>query len=56
MEDAEEISQIFKKVYLGTYSYKELEDEKEIQRMILDPNFYWIVFKLNSTKIIGCIG
>lgn len=55
-DDAKEISNIFKEVYLGTYSYKELEDEKEIQRMIGDPNFYWIVFKLNSIKIIGCIG
>jgi len=56
LEDAKDISQIFKEVYLETYSYKELEDENEIHRMIIDPNFYWIVFKINSTMIIGCIG
>jgi len=55
-EEAIEISQIFKDVYNNTYSYKELEDEKAIQDMIKDPNFYWIVFKINLNKIIGCIG
>ena len=56
LEEAIEISQIFKEVYHNTYSYKELEDEIAIQNMIKDPNFYWIVFKINSHKIIGCIG
>ena len=53
-EDADEIASLFKEVYKGTYSYKELEDPNEIRKIIKDPNFNWIVFK-NENRIIGCI-
>lgn len=55
-EEAKDIAEIFNKVYHGTYPYKELMNEKEIRKMILDPAFYWTVFKVNSKEIIGCIG
>lgn len=52
--EAKEITQIFKEVYRGSYPYKELEDEIEVQKMIRDPDFHWIVFKINADEIIGC--
>jgi len=55
-EEAEEITQIFKEVYDSTYPYKKMESVSEVLNMIRDPNYYWIVFKLNSDIIIGCIG
>lgn len=54
--EAKEISEIFKQTYNGTYPYKELESEIEIKKMIHDPNFYWLVFKVNCNSIVGCIG
>ena len=55
-EDAEEITQIFKEVYDNTYPYKKMESVSEVQRMISDPNYYWIVFKIKPDITIGCIG
>ena len=55
-EDAEDITQIFKDVYNNTYPYKKMESVSEVLRMISDPNYYWIVFKLKSNIAIGCIG
>ena len=55
-EEAQIISEIFKQVYQNTYPYKELESSQEIRKMIEDPEFNWIVFKINGDEIIGCIG
>ena len=55
-EEAQSISEIFKQVYHSTYPYKEMESEKEIQKMIEDPDYNWILFKINGNEIIGCIG
>ena len=55
-EEAQSISEIFKQVYQSTYPYKELESEKEIRKMIEDPDYSWILFKINGNEIIGCIG
>jgi len=55
-EDAEKITKIFKEVYDNTYPYKKMESVSEILSMIRDPNFYWVVYKLNPNIIIGCIG
>lgn len=55
-EDAQIISEIFKRVYQNTYPYKELESSQEIRKMIEDPDYNWIVFKINGDEIIGCIG
>lgn len=55
-DDAKEIVNMFKDAYNGTYPYKEMEDEKEIQKMIKSKDFHWIIFKINSNIIIGCFG
>jgi len=55
-KEAQSIAKIFKQVYQKTYPYKELESEKEIRKMIEDPNYSWILFKINGNEIIGCIG
>ncbi len=56
LEEAQSISEIFQQVYQNTYPYKELENAQEIRKMIEDPNYHWIVFKINKTEVIGCAG
>ncbi len=56
IEDAQEITEIFKEVYQGTYPYKIMEDVDEVRNMIKSPNFNWVVFKLNFQELIGCVG
>lgn len=55
-EEAQEIADIFKQVYKNTYPYKEMENIEEIRKMIDDPDYNWILFKINGNEIIGCIG
>ncbi len=55
-EDAEEITKVFKEVYENTYPYKRMENVSEIQSMIRNPNYYWIIFTLKPDIIAGCIG
>jgi len=55
-EEAQGIAEIFKQVYQNTYPYKELENPQEIRKMIEDPNYHWIVFKINENEVIGCAG
>jgi len=55
-EDAEEISQIFKEIYKGTYPYKKMESTDSIAEMIKDPNYYWFLFKLETGEIVGTFG
>lgn len=55
-EEAKDISEIIKQAYNGTYPYKEMESELEVRKMIENPAFYWLVFKVNNNHIIGCIG
>ncbi len=55
-KDAEEITKIFKEVYQNTYPYKQIESVSEIQNMISNPNYYWIIFTLKPDIIAGCIG
>ena len=55
-EEAQSISEIFKQVYHGTYPYKEMESLQETRKMIEDPDYNWILFKINGNEIIGCIG
>ena len=56
LQDARAIAQIFREIYSGTYSYKEMENEDAIRKMIIDPSFYWIVYKINTGEVIGCTG
>ena len=55
-EEAQSISEIFKLVYRNSYPYKELESEQEIRKMIEDPDYNWLVFKINGENVIGCAG
>ena len=55
-DDAEDITNIIKQVYRGTYPHKELEDVDEIKRMMEDPFFTWVVFKKESGETIACGG
>ncbi|MBY9020174.1 MAG: hypothetical protein KGD67_03880 [Candidatus Lokiarchaeota archaeon] len=54
-EEAQVISEIFKQVYRNTYPYKEMENPQEIRKMIEDPDYTWMVFKINGDKVIGCV-
>ncbi len=54
-EDAEEIIEMYKKLYNGTYPYKEMEDVDEVRKMILDPNIQWVVYQDPSFNMAGCI-
>lgn len=55
-DDVEQIAEIFKSEYQGTYPYKQLENPSAIKQMIENPDFYWIIFKVQKNKVIGCIG
>jgi len=52
-EDAVEISTICKEVYDGKYPYKEIEDPKEVEKMIKSPENHFILFKIEG-DIVGC--
>ena len=52
-EDALEISTICKEVYEGKYPYKEIEDPKEVKKMIESPENHFILFKIED-DIVGC--
>lgn len=54
-EDAKEITEIYKELYDGTYPYKEMEDVKEVRKLIEDPNVQWILYLDPSYSIAGCI-
>ncbi len=51
--DAEEIATICKEVYEGTYPYKEIEDKREVRKMIQSPEHHFILFKIND-DVAGC--
>jgi len=55
-EDSEEIANIFKEIYRGTYPYKHLEDAISIKDMIIRPNYEWFIFKSPAHEIVGCFG
>lgn len=54
-EDAEELIEIYKELYEGTYPYREMEDIHEVRKMIKDPAIQWIIFQDPSLTIAGCI-
>ncbi|MFX1345776.1 MAG: DUF998 domain-containing protein [Promethearchaeota archaeon] len=54
-EDAKEITEIYKELYDGTYPYKEMEDEREVRKLIEDPYVQWIIYQDPSYHIAGCI-
>ncbi|MHA1273685.1 MAG: hypothetical protein ACTSQS_09635 [Promethearchaeota archaeon] len=48
VDDAEEIADIVNSVYRGTYPYKEFCDKNEIEKMIKDDRYYFILFKVKD--------
>ncbi|GAF68479.1 unnamed protein product, partial [marine sediment metagenome] len=52
-KDADEISNICKEVYDNKYPYKEIEDPKEVKKMIESPENHFILFKIED-DIVGC--
>jgi len=55
-KDAEEITIVFKEVYENTYPYKRMESVSDIQSMIRNPNYYWIIFTIKPDIVVGCQG
>jgi len=55
-EEAKEIPDVFDDAYNGTYPYQEFTNVQEVREMINDPNFHWILFKLDNEEIVGCYG
>ncbi len=53
-EDAYDIAEIYKDCYKGTYPYKEMENPAEVRKMIIDKNYYWVLFKSPEGITIGC--
>ena len=53
-EDVDEIINIYKDIYEGTYPYKEMEDKEEVSKMIESPNIEWLVFRTPHDETIGC--
>jgi hypothetical protein len=54
-EDAEEITEIYRELYNGTYPYKEMEDVNEVRKLIKHPNVQWIIYQDPTYNIAGCI-
>ena len=52
-KDAFEIANICKEVYEGSYPYKEIEDPREVKKMIESPEHHFILFKIEE-DIVGC--
>ncbi|NVM34498.1 MAG: DUF998 domain-containing protein [Candidatus Lokiarchaeota archaeon] len=53
-EDIDEIIFIYKDVYDDSYPYKEMEDRKEIRKMLESPNVEWLIFETVEHEIVGC--
>ena len=53
-EDAQEITEMYKELYNGTYPYKEMEDVEEVSSMIQSSNYRWILFKDLHDRTAGC--
>ncbi len=53
-KDAEEITEIYKDCYGGTYPYREMEDPEEVREMIINNNYHWVLFKSPEGKTVGC--
>lgn len=54
LDEAEEISSIFKEAYQNSYPYKEYENIEYVQKTIKHPNYHWLVYKTKKGVITGC--
>jgi hypothetical protein len=52
-DDAPIITGLIKEVYDGTYPYKEMEDEREVRRMIESRESIFVLFLNNREEVIG---
>lgn len=53
-EDANDITKIYIDCYNGTYPYKEMTDSEAVRQMIINKDYYWVLFKSPEEKTIGC--
>lgn len=53
--DAEEIVEIYRTVYAGTYPYKEMEDPEEVAFMLTSDNYEWFLYLDPNQEVAGCI-
>ena len=54
-EEANELIKIYRDLYNGSYPYREMLDELEVKKMIVDPSIRWITFKDKLGNITGCV-
>ena len=55
-ENALDIVKTYREIYGGTYPYKEMEEVKEIIKLIEDPSVRWVLFIDPRTyEIAGCV-
>ncbi|MEJ2252258.1 MAG: hypothetical protein P8Y97_21670, partial [Candidatus Lokiarchaeota archaeon] len=52
-KEGKDIAKIVKEDYEGTYPYKEMEDSREIKKMIKSGKYKFIVFLNEEREIIG---
>ncbi|TFF94092.1 MAG: hypothetical protein EU543_02090 [Promethearchaeota archaeon] len=53
-KDARAIVEVYKKIYKGSYPYKEMEDIQEVRRKISEPQYEWLLFRTPTEEIAGC--
>lgn len=53
--NAHELTKIYRDLFFGTYPYREMLDENQVKTMITNPSIQWIVFRIPSGQIVGCI-
>lgn len=54
-EEAKEILKIYQDLFFGTYPYREMNNELEIKKMIMNPSVQWVTFKTPNGNIAGCV-
>lgn len=54
-EEAKELTKIYQDLYYGTYPYREMNNELEVKKMIMDPSIQWVTFKNPNGSIVGCV-
>jgi hypothetical protein len=54
VKDIDEIIFIYQDIYDNTYPYKEMEDRKEILKMVHSLNVEWLIFETKDREIVGC--
>ncbi|MFX0058241.1 MAG: hypothetical protein ACFE85_11920 [Candidatus Hodarchaeota archaeon] len=54
--DSEDIANLFKEIYHGSYPFKNMEDPEEISLLMEKNKVRWILFISNNEELAGCFG